>query len=134
MYTLEHNESLYFLPEMYKRSVLLSTGEALLADLCFCFPNSLVHVSKITSTHLSPNRSLNQMHFLKEIILASHQYTRMNLAHWVFSVYAVLCVCFFFLTLHNCISFAKYQNESTTGSLICFSCGNAFPGIGLDSK
>jgi len=22
---------------------------------------------------------------------------------------------FFFLTLHNCISFAKYQNESTTG-------------------
>ena len=24
-------------------------------------------------------------------------------------------VFFFFLTLHNCISFAKYQNESTTG-------------------
>ena len=25
----------------------------------------------------------------------------------------LLCLCFFFLTLHNCISFAKYQNESS---------------------
>ena len=27
---------------------------------------------------------------------------------------------FFFLTLHNCISFAKYQNESATGIKIIF--------------
>ena len=28
---------------------------------------------------------------------------------------AATLIFFFFLILHNCISFAKYQNESTTG-------------------
>ena len=43
---------------------------------------------------------------------------------WSQSLYQYICSCssfliliffFFFLTLHNCISFAKYQNESATG-------------------
>ena len=35
--------------------------------------------------------------------------------HTFFSIYCLWTFFFFFLTLHNCISFAKYQNESATG-------------------
>ena len=30
-------------------------------------------------------------------------------------IYLFILILFYFLTLHNCISFAKYQNESATG-------------------